>query len=277
VKTENVKNGNKTKAATDLLRRQTDARAVDYQTDSRTYFIWGTLYRGAAIFFAKEPSKVEVINDTNGELMNFYRVIKEKFPKLKREIDLTLHSRDNFRKAMVIYNNPDMFDEVKRAWAVWAICAQAFSSKMNGPWGYDKSKNSTSAKIDIKRSLFTEVYAKRLERVQIECADALYIIQSRDFENAFFYCDPPYFNSNMGHYGGYTEQDFDDLLKLLSQIKGKFLLSSYPSEILERYTRKFKWFNTKRELLVSVNAKGGNPKAKTEMLTANYSLSEINN
>lgn len=231
---------------------------------------------GAAIFFAKEPSKTEVINDTNGELMNFYKVIKEKFPKLKKEIDATLHSRDSFRRAMVIYNNPDMFDEVKRAWAVWAICAQAFSSRMNGPWGYDKRENSTSKRIDIKRALFTEIYAKRLERTQIECADALYIIQSRDFEGAFFYCDPPYFNSNMGHYGGYTEQDFEDLLIMLSQIKGRFLLSSYPSEILEKYTKKCKWNNIRRELFVSVNAKGGNPKKKTEILTANYPLPDVN-
>ncbi|HWT40178.1 MAG TPA: DNA adenine methylase, partial [Dongiaceae bacterium] len=157
---------------------------------------------GAAVFFAKPPSKSEVINDTNGELVNFYRVIKEQFSKLKKEIDLTLHSRDSFRKAMVIYNNPDMFDEIKRAWAVWVICSQAFSSKMNGPWGFDKTENSMPKRNGFKKSMFTDMYIKRLERTSIECADALYIIKSRDHEGAFFYCDPPYFNSNMGHYGG---------------------------------------------------------------------------
>lgn len=79
----------------------------------------------------------------------------------------------------------------------------------------------------------------------------------------------------MGHYGGYTEQDFTDLLELLSQIKGKFLLSSYPSEILERYTKKSGWHAIKKELFVMVNIKAGDPKKKTEVLTANYPLPDI--
>lgn len=74
---------------------------------------------GATVFFAKEPSQVEVINDTNKELMNFYRVAKEDFTSLEKEIRISLHSRDLHRKASVIYNNPDMFSEIKRAWAVW--------------------------------------------------------------------------------------------------------------------------------------------------------------
>ncbi|MGN6639017.1 MAG: DNA adenine methylase, partial [Mucilaginibacter sp.] len=118
-------------------------------------------------------------------------------------------------------------------------------------------------------------YAKRLEKVQIECADALYIIQSRDHEGAFFYCDPPYVGSNCGHYKGYTEADYEALLRLLSGIKGKFLLSSYPTGLLERYRSEFGWCQIERELLVTVNIKGGNPKKKTEVLTANYPLRDI--
>jgi len=64
--------------------------------------------------------------------------------------------------------------------------------------------------------------------VQLECADALYVIQSRDTINTFFYCDPPYYNSDCGHYNRYSEEDYENLLKLLAGIKGKFILSSYP-------------------------------------------------
>jgi DNA adenine methylase len=69
---------------------------------------------GAAIFFAKLPSEVEVLNDTNRELINFYRVVQNDFTSLEKEIQITLHSRDLHRKASVIYNNPDMFSELKR-------------------------------------------------------------------------------------------------------------------------------------------------------------------
>lgn len=227
---------------------------------------------GAAVFFHKPPSKVEVLNDTNGELMNFYKVTRDRFRSLQKMIQSTLHSRDSFRKAEVIYHNPDLFDELRRAWAVWVICTLSFAAKMDGPYGYDKVQDTTSKKIDNKRAGFTDAYRKRLEKVQIECADALYIIRSRDHDGAFFYCDPPYIGSNMGHYKGYTEADYDGLLSLLSGIKGKFLLSSYPSEILEKYIKKHKWSCIKRELFVSVNMKSGNPKKKTELLVANYPL-----
>jgi DNA adenine methylase len=229
---------------------------------------------GGAIFFNKPPSKTEVINDTNGELMNFYRVTRDRFAPLQKMIQRTLHSRNSFRQAEVIYHNPDLFDEVERAWAVWVICAQAFSAKMDGPFGFDKTDNTTSKRIANKRANFTEEYTKRLEMVQIEHADALYIIQSRDYDGAFFYCDPPYIGSNCGHYKGYTDADYEGLLRLLSGIKGKFLLSSYPTDMLNRYIKEHGWYSIKRELFVTVNAKAGNPKKKTEVLTANYPLAE---
>lgn len=227
---------------------------------------------GGAVFFHKQPSKVEVLNDTNGELMNFYTVIRDHFTPLQKMIKRTLHCRNAHRQAEVIYYNPDLFDEVRRAWAVWVLCSQGFASKMNGPFGFDKTSNTTSKRIAGKRDNFTEAYEQRLRHTQIEHADALYIIQSRDHGDAFFYCDPPYVGSNCGHYKGYTEADYEALLRLLSGIKGKFLLSSYPTEQLDRYSKENGWHSIRREMLVTVNIKNGNPKKKTEVLTANYPL-----
>lgn len=76
---------------------------------------------GAAVFFAKKPSEVEVLNDKNGELINFYQVIKDQFPDLSIEIEKTLHSRKLHHQAWVVYNNPELFSSVKRAWAVWVL------------------------------------------------------------------------------------------------------------------------------------------------------------
>ena len=229
---------------------------------------------GAAIFFAKRPSKVEVINDTNSELINFYRVVKEGFSGLEAEIRNSFHSRDLHRKAWIVYNNPDMFSDIKRAWAVWVLSSQSFSSKLNGSWGFDVTSNTTTRKINTKRDGFTKVFATRLERCQLECADARYVIASRDTPESFFYCDPPYYNSDLGHYDGYSERDYEELLYLLSKIKGKFLLSSYPSPPLKRYTKQHGWQKWSVRQKVSVNAKGGDQKTKTEMLVANYPIGE---
>lgn len=229
---------------------------------------------GAAIFFAKAPSGVEVINDTNRELINFYRVVQQDYVSLEKEIQITLHSRDLHRKAMVINGNPDMFSEIKRAWAVWALTTQSFSSILGGSWGYDVAKNTTTKKIINNRDSFTEDYAIRLQNVQIECADALRIIQSRDSKDSFFYCDPPYFNSDCAHYDGYSKDDFENLLKTLFKLRGKFLLSSYPSPILKEYTKAHKWHTIEIKSGVSVanNNSSKGQKVKTEVLTANYPI-----
>lgn len=228
---------------------------------------------GAAIFFAKPKSKIEIINDTNKEMINFYKVVQTDFTSLEKEVMITLHSRDLHRKAKVIYANPDMFSDLKRAWAVWTLANQSFASGLDKDWGYDIVKNTSSKKIMNKRESFTFDYA-RLQDVQLECNDALRIISSRDNINAFFYCDPPYHNSNCGHYDGYSLEDFENLLRLLSGLKGKFLLSSYPSPLLKQYTKEFGWHTQSVEQTVSIaNNHGKAGKPKTEMLTANYPIS----
>ena len=224
---------------------------------------------GGAVFFAKAPSVVEVINDTNGELINFYKVVKTDFVSLEKEIRISLHSRDLHRKASAIYNNPDLFNDVKRAWAIWILAHMSFASMIDGSFGYDKVSGSTSKKIKNARESFSEDYAIRLQSTQIESTDALRIIESRDSEESFFYCDPPYYNSDCGHYDGYSLEDFECLLKLLSKIKGKFILSSYPSPILTKYTKENQWKTETQDSFVSVS-KGIRNKVKTEVLTYNF-------
>jgi DNA adenine methylase len=226
---------------------------------------------GAAIYFAKDASEVEVINDLNTEIINFFRVMKDDFVNLSKEVKVTLHSRRLHSDASVVYNNPHLFSAMKRAWAVWVLAIQSFASQLDGSFGFDKSRNTMSKKIKNKVFEFDESFAIRLQNTQIECADAIYIIQSRDTQDSFFYCDPPYFNSDCGHYAGYSEYDFGKLLQVLSGIKGKFLLSSYPSDILDKYIKQHGWYQKTVEQYVSVN-KGSGKKKKIECLTANYPI-----
>ena len=143
---------------------------------------------------------------------------------------------------------------------------------MDNAWGYDKAKTRTPKTIQNKKESFTEELAIRLQNVQLECTDALKVIRSRDTSDSFFYCDPPYYNSNCGHYDGYSIEDFENLLKLISKIEGKFLLSSYPSDILTQYTTENGWHTKSFQQKVTVNAKSGKLKPKIEVLTANYSI-----
>ncbi|MDR1879038.1 MAG: DNA adenine methylase, partial [Bacteroidales bacterium] len=148
-----------------------------------------------------------------------------------------------------------------------------YGAQLDSSFGFDKTENRTAKKTSNARDSFTEELAIRLQNVCVECADACYIIRSRDTDNSFFYCDPPYYNANMGHYDGYSLADYTELLETLSKIKGKFLLSSYPSDILTEYIRKHGWQTKTFDMPISVNAsKGKKNSRKTEVLTANYPI-----
>lgn len=225
---------------------------------------------GGAIFWAKPPSSVEVINDLSGDVTNFYQVCKRDFGMLRILVMSTPHSRKMHRQALMVIEHPDLHSSIKRAWAFWVLTNMGFAAVIGKGWGYEKKSNAFSMQIKNKRDRFGKWYQQRLDLVQIECNDALQVIKSRDTSDSFFYCDPPYYNSNCGHYEGYTEADYTALLELLSRIKGKFLLSSYLSPVLEDYTKVLGWHTKTFRSAVAVNHKAN--KIKTEVLTANYSI-----
>jgi DNA adenine methylase len=231
-------------------------------------------FGGGAVFFGKESSKVEVVNDLDGNLITFYRVLKNDYKKLNKEIQATLYSRELHHTAKIILGYPQLFSSVKSAWALWVLIHEGYCSMMDGVWGYEKKSDSAVKRFHNKKTNFLKEYSQRLERTQIECRDALEVIKSRDTDQSFFYCDPPYFNSYQKYSTNYTEADYKKLLDVLANMKGKFLLSSYPSEILTTYIKKYKWFSKEIDMPVSVVARYGKGKRKTEMLVANYKISE---
>lgn len=227
---------------------------------------------GAAVYWAKPRSNVEVINDTNELLINFYKILQYRFPELQKLVKATLHSRKMFMEAWNIYNDPGSVDEVKRAWAVFTLASQSFGSQLKGSWGYDRKKGSVAIKVMNKKRMFTEQLHKRIERTQIECRDALAVIKAFDTPESFFYVDPPYPGTNQGHYTGYSIQNFEELLKVLRGIKGKFLLSNYPQEILDQYCQENGWYKREFKMILCASKKAIERK-KTEVLVINYPLS----
>jgi DNA adenine methylase len=221
-------------------------------------------FGGGAVFFSKKPSEIEFINDINGEVVNFYKVLKRNFPELKAEVDITLHSEYQHQTARGIYVNPLQHSDVMRAWALWMLSRQSFYSILNSTWSVQIHKSKAKS-IQEAKEAFTITYARRLERTSIFARDALSVIESTDTPTTFHYCDPPYYNADMGHYGGYTEEDFKRLLNTLSSLQGKFLSSSYPSDVLSECIATQGW--RVREIEMKRSAGGGR---KVEVLTWNY-------
>lgn len=227
-------------------------------------------FGGGSLYFAKDAAQVEVINDLNKEVVNFYRIIKQNPEQLKEELEYLLHSRESFVDAQTIYGNSHLFTEMQRAVAFYILANQSYSATMT-QFGYSKSTSkATSIKSKINR-LDVKELSQRLGRTTLESDDACKVIGRYDNPEAFFYLDPPYFNARVEPYfGKYTEADYRQLLELLSDLEGKFLLSGYNSEILDRFIKREGWDYKTVERKVNINHR--KTVTKTEILVWNYQL-----
>lgn len=232
-------------------------------------------FGGGTVFFAKEPVANETINDTLDTCINFYRVLKNNYPALKKFIDHSLYSRSTHVYAQRIITNMIPADDVQRAWAFWYITNFSFAKKIGAGISYSNDQVTTMPKqLQNKKLQFVKDLQLRLENTFIENNEALTILVSRNVKRAFHYIDPPYFNADMGHYPGYTEENFKSLLTwCANECKGKFLLSNYNSEILDEFIQVHGWHKKEIEHRLKAPRKSG--ATKLEVLVWNYDVSKF--
>lgn len=223
---------------------------------------------GAAVLFAKKPCTSEVINDLNGELINFYWMAQVYYSDLRQKIEQTLHARDIHVHAKHINTYPHFFTPVERAWAVWVLSKTSFSSKMDGSFGYDFS-GGMPKKLRGAKDNFTEELCKRLEHVTIENRNAFDVIETYDSKETFHFIDPPYINSACGHYQGmFDHTQMIILLDLLSNIKGRFMLTMFPYEDIKVAAKQQGWSIHQVERTIS--ASKTNRRKQSEWIVLNY-------
>lgn len=232
-------------------------------------------FGGGAVFFAKEPSYLEVINDRNNTLMTFYHQVQENFEQLRVMIDTQLYSESDHAKAKDIYYNPDSYPPVVVAWAVWVVFNFSFAATPRGGWKWGNGGTGSHAAVMMqnKKRIISSALYHRLKFVQISSHDALSVIRQRDGVDTFFYLDPPYPGCDQKHYSGYTMDDFEQLLIVLGSIKGRFILSNYYSECLMSHVETNGWHYRAIQLNLAVsNLLRG--RKKTEYLIWNYEIED---
>lgn len=230
-------------------------------------------FGGGAVFFAKEPAKIEAINDSNKLIINFYKVAKLKPKKLQKALSATLYSEADYLNAKEIYLNPDSerYNSITKAWAVFVLSNQSYLNAFITGWKYNRNRNMGMAFYN-KKEILASSLSKRLEQTQIFCRDALRVLRNMDNPSAFHFIDPPYIGANQGHYAGYSLQEFENLLLTCESLKGKFLLTTYPSQILSDYAKRNGWFQIEFHMRNSASKREG--AQKTEVFTMNYQPSE---
>lgn len=232
-------------------------------------------FGGGAVFFKKIPSYLEVINDLNENLVNFYEMLQLNYEKLAAKVKATLHSESMYKRALDIYHGRIPAEKLEKALATWIVFNQSYAATCRSGWKFDNATGGSHFGIvqHHARENFCPWLKKRLQYVQISCRDALQVIKDRDSERTFFYLDPPYPNANQGHYSGYTFDDLQELLTLLQNIKGKFALSNYPSDMISDFSVRNDWkidiitFKKNSVLAADPNAQ------KIEVLLMNYHFS----
>lgn len=176
---------------------------------------------GAQIFFAKEPSKVEVLNDLDGELINFYRVIQRHYEELIRYMRFTIVSRTFFD--LLKAANVGQLTDIQRAARMLYLQKTSYAGRVtrqNFRTGIVQPPGLNPERIP---ELIEETH-RRLARVLLECLPYEKVLAKYDSPATCFYVDPPYFE--VKHYKfNLDPEDFRTLAERLGAIKGSFVLS----------------------------------------------------
>lgn len=176
---------------------------------------------GAQIFFAKEPSKVEVLNDLDGELVNFYRVIQRHYEELIRYMRFTIVSRMVFD--LLKAANLEQLTDIQRAARMLYLQKTSYAGRVtrqNFRTGIVQAPGLNPERIP---ELIEETH-RRLARVLLECLPYEKVLAKYDSPATCFYVDPPYFE--VKHYKfNLDPEDFRTLAERLGAIKGSFVLS----------------------------------------------------
>ena len=228
----------------------------------------------AAVLLNRQPSPVETYNDIDGEVVNFFRVLRQQPKELIRLLSLTPFSREEF--CLAIYGETDGLTELERARRFYIRARQTRTGLAQtatlGRWANCKKTSRSGMSGVVSRWLGgiegLEWIAERLIRVQIENRPALDLIQLYDSHEALFYCDPPYLHETRGDAKAYKfemdEREHRELSKILKECKGKAAISGYRCDLMDTLYKDWRRFDAPEKNCHSVKQK------RQESLWMNY-------
>jgi len=195
---------------------------------------------GASILISKPPSEIEVYNDLDSDLVNFFRVLrdKNKFEQFYQKVCLTPYSREEYNYCRSTWESID--DEIERAYRWFVVARMSFGGDFGHSWGYEvkTSTNHMSRSVAAWLSIIDMLpqICERLMRVQIENNDFRKILQTYNSPDVLEYCDPPYVLETRKR-GSYKHemalQDHKELVDILLGLKSMVVLSGYDHPIYQ--------------------------------------------
>lgn len=234
-------------------------------------------FGGGAVLLAGDGEGVaEFVNDLNHELIDFWFVLRDTPSRMLHKLWATPLSQVMFDEAA---SNLTHDDRVQRATAF-------FIRNRQSRQGLGKDYCTPTSRL--RRGMNENVSAwlsaidglpelhRRLQRVEIRCQDALRFIRDLDSDDTVFYCDPPYLHetrSSTKEYGQYemAAEQHEALLHYLHRIKGRFILSGYPSQLYDSFAAVAGWKRVDFQIDNKASSAKDKP-IKTECVWMNYAI-----
>lgn len=207
-----------------------------------------------SVLFSKVPHEVEIFNDMNGDLVNFFKVVREKPEQLRDALSLMPYSRELFNELQGKFVGRQLsldkefgeLDNFQRAVEWFYVLSASFSAKMGHGWGYSYIGNQAKSFFN-KLDKFTQI-ATRLRNVQIDCRDYREIfgsIKERMARELMIYVDPPYVGTNYyKHCNVWGIEEHKELAKWLNRLSdwgAKIALSYYDFPELSEWYNSDRW------------------------------------
>jgi DNA adenine methylase len=232
----------------------------------------------AAVLLNRIPAPVETYNDLDGEVVNFFRVLRDQPDELIKSIGLTPFSREELRIA--VKEPKSDLPPLERARCFFVRARQVRTglaqTASEGRWAHCKLTSRAGMAGAVSRWLgsvegLSEI-VQRLLRVQIENAPAIEVIQRYDSEETLFYCDPPYPHDSRGDINAYgyemTDDQHRELAQVLKNVKGKVALSGYHCDLFNELYGDWHYVESPIKQCLSVK------QPRIEVLWTNYQISK---
>ena len=190
-----------------------------------------------AVLLAKPRSKMETVNDLDGDLMTFWRVLRDRHEDLARACALTPHSRAEHDAAYRLDDASDM----ERARRVWTVLTQGRAGTMRRTgWRFYRDPAGSSYSMPAYLNAYAdrmELAAERIAGVSLECRAALAVVtEYGSHPDVLLYCDPPYLGSTRATNYRHEMEGAGEHAALLSALlgcKASVVLSGYASDLYD--------------------------------------------
>lgn len=225
------------------------------------------------ILFGKYKSNVEIINDINGDLINFFEIIRTQPEAFINRMNLTLKSKELFMQYRETMSDKSL-SSLERAFRFYYVNQNAFGGLVryntkgicNSPYMRHPKRKQGGSYWDLDKIYLAH---DRLKDVSIEQDDYKIIINKYDTSETLFFLDPPY-ECKSGKYNGETTFNYDELLNQCRNIKGKFILT-----LNSGFEEKFKEFYIiPNDVHYSIGCTSESDKKYKEIIVTNYKINK---